>query len=139
MHTLLTSAVATFRRVCRGLRLYNGLITLPHFREPLSRWRRLLSNLTAHRRARRLGVFRSYCKPRDRTLCGRLEQRSFTRAFRFPLFSAPLFFQLLAEVIGIFRRYLFMSSRYFVKGCTDCFLSFYAITRSNISDASTSL
>lgn len=76
----------------RELRLYNGLITLPHFREPLSRWRRrLLSNLTAHRRARRLGV-QERLQPRDRTLRGRLAQRSFTCAFRFPFFFLSSFF-----------------------------------------------
>lgn len=36
--------------------LYNGLITLPHFREALSRWGHLLSNLAPRRQAKRLGV-----------------------------------------------------------------------------------
>lgn len=108
----------------RELRLYNGLITLPHFREALSRWGHFTFEPRAAPSSEALRSLGAIARPHDRTLGDHLAQRLPTCSFRFLriLFFLDLFFRLSADVAGRTRTLSFLFPCSIIK----CFLPYFA-------------
>lgn len=98
------------------LRLYNGLITLPHFREALSRWGHLLSN----RAAPSSEALRSLGAIVAARLDGHVAQRSLLAHFVF------LFLPFFPTISRSHRKCrnptLFLFACSVAKCCANCFL-----------------